>query len=195
MQQPAHTLPGLAAARGIKVDGTDVGQVVERLVRYECEKDPAYYSSKSAVWFQVGHVREMTQDYHAAKGVCVCVCVSMCVDPLFMFTGDAVHVLPLQCMVDPATLTVDRHATEAYERVLQDSPKHAKALQQLGWLYHNIPNFSHQPNGTGMGNQEIAVTYLLRSIDANPGDDQAWYLLGRCYMTQKEYTKAHKAVR
>lgn len=170
--QPHHVLAQACAARQLQPEG-DPYVLVERLVRVECEQDPRYYASKAEIWFQVGHVRELTQDYHAAK--------------------------------------------EAYEHVLDENPSHAKALQQLGWLHHNIQSFSMPstaqsayggiasapPNGaTGAAavdpavvtaNQEIAVKYLQRSIEANPADDQAWYLLGRCYMTQREYTKAHKA--
>ena len=172
--QPQHVLAQACVARQMQPEGNP-HVLVERLVRVECEKDPRYYASKAEIWFQVGHVRELTQDYHAAK--------------------------------------------EAYEHVLDENPAHAKALQQLGWLYHNIPNFSAQPvaqpaysgvipgqpNGGAApaaaavdplvvaANQELAVKYLQRSIEANPADDQAWYLLGRCYMTQREYTKAHKA--
>lgn len=174
--QPHEVLAQACAARQLQSDG-EAQVLVERLVRQECEHDPRYYASKAEIWFQVGHVRELTQDYHAAK--------------------------------------------EAYERVLDENDSHAKALQQLGWLYHNIPNFSpaggvHGAIGGGGAaaaegaagsaaasasaaeagagaNQETAVRYLNRSIEANPSDDQAWYLLGRCYMTQREYTKAHKA--
>jgi general transcriptional corepressor CYC8 len=46
-------------------------------------------------------------------------------------------------------------AKDAYEKVLKETPNHAKALQQLGWLYHS-----------SMGNQETAINYLMRSIDA-----------------------------
>jgi len=49
------------------------------------------------------------------------------------------------------------NAKEAYERVLKETPNHAKSLQQLGWLYHS---------NTTMGNQEVAINYLMRSIDA-----------------------------
>ena len=146
--QPHQSLVQACTKRQLSAEG-ESSVLVERLVRLECEKDRAYYSSKAGLWYQVGHVRELTQDYHAAK--------------------------------------------EAYERVLEENNTHARALQQLGWLYHNIPNFSAEPSASGGGNQEIAVKYLLRSIESNPADDQAWYLLGRCYMTQREYTMAHKA--
>eukprot|EP01119_Soliformovum_irregulare_P008699 TRINITY_DN217_c0_g1_i1.p1 TRINITY_DN217_c0_g1~~TRINITY_DN217_c0_g1_i1.p1 ORF type:complete len:733 (-),score=188.95 TRINITY_DN217_c0_g1_i1:215-2413(-) len=73
-------------------------------------------------------------------------------------------------------------AKDAYEKVLKETPNHAKALQQLGWLYHS-----------SMSNQEVAITYLLRSIDADQTDGQTWYLLGRCYMAQQQYRKAYDA--
>jgi len=43
------------------------------------------------------------------------------------------------------------------------------------------------------GNQETAIGYLMRSIDADPSDGQTWYLLGRCYMAQQQYRKAYDA--
>eukprot|EP01117_Protostelium_nocturnum_P016220 TRINITY_DN636_c0_g1_i3.p1 TRINITY_DN636_c0_g1~~TRINITY_DN636_c0_g1_i3.p1 ORF type:complete len:611 (-),score=257.02 TRINITY_DN636_c0_g1_i3:590-2422(-) len=76
------------------------------------------------------------------------------------------------------------NAKEAYERVLKETPNHAKSLQQLGWLYHSNPT---------IGNQEVAINYLLRSLDADPSDGQTWYLLGRCYMAQSQYRKAYDA--
>ena len=40
-------------------------------------------------------------------------------------------------------------AREAYERVVQDNPTHAKVLQQLGWLYHQ--------DGSTFQDQELAT--------------------------------------
>lgn len=42
-------------------------------------------------------------------------------------------------------------------------------------------------------NQDIAISYLRRSIDADPNDGQTWYLLGRCYMAQQKYRLAYDA--
>ncbi|KAJ3006261.1 hypothetical protein HKX48_000210 [Thoreauomyces humboldtii] len=76
-------------------------------------------------------------------------------------------------------------AREAYERVLNENPNHAKVLQQLGWLYHQQdPNFA---------NQELAIQFLTRSLEADMNDAQTWYLLGRCYMAQQKYNKAYEA--
>jgi len=75
-------------------------------------------------------------------------------------------------------------AKDAYERVLKESPNHAKSLQQLGWLYHT---------NSSIGNQDTAITFLLRSIESDPSDGQTWYLLGRCYMAQRQYRKAYDA--
>jgi glucose repression mediator protein len=66
-------------------------------------------------------------------------------------------------------------AKRSYEKVLQHNANHAKVLQQLGWLYHQ---------NTPFNNQDIAISYLRRSIDADSSDGQTWYLLGRCYMAQ-----------
>jgi tetratricopeptide (TPR) repeat protein len=79
-------------------------------------------------------------------------------------------------------------AKNAYEQVLKENPGHAKVLQQLGWLYHH-----HTDAEVGLGNQEIAISYLMRSIDADATDGQTWYLLGRCYMSQQKYRKAYDA--
>lgn len=76
-------------------------------------------------------------------------------------------------------------AKEAYERVLNENPSHAKVLQQLGWLYH-------QQNAP-YSDQEQAISYLKLSLEADSGDAQSFYLLGRCYMTQNNYNKAYEA--
>ncbi|KAG9001061.1 glucose repression mediator protein [Tulasnella sp. JGI-2019a] len=76
-------------------------------------------------------------------------------------------------------------AKEAYERVLAESPNHAKVLQQLGWLYH-------QP-GSSFTNQDMAINCLTKGLEADPGDAQSWYLLGRAFMTVQKYQKAYEA--
>ena len=53
-------------------------------------------------------------------------------------------------------------AREAYERVVQDNPNHAKVLQQLGWLYHQ--------DGSSFQNQELAIQYLTKSLEAGEWD-------------------------
>ncbi|KAI8099749.1 uncharacterized protein BX664DRAFT_322034 [Halteromyces radiatus] len=76
-------------------------------------------------------------------------------------------------------------AKEAYERVLKENPDHSKVLQQLGWLYHQ--------QNTSFTNQTMAIQYLTRSLKADSQDAQSWYLLGRCYMTEQNYSKAYEA--
>ncbi|KIY63249.1 TPR-like protein [Cylindrobasidium torrendii FP15055 ss-10] len=76
-------------------------------------------------------------------------------------------------------------AKDAYERVVQDSPNHAKVLQQLGWLYHQ--------DGSSFQNQELAIQYLTKSLEADATDAQSWYLLGRAYMAGQKYNKAYEA--
>ncbi|TPX35649.1 hypothetical protein SmJEL517_g01964 [Synchytrium microbalum] len=78
-----------------------------------------------------------------------------------------------------------QRAREAYEKVLAENPNHAKVLQQLGWLYHQQPST--------FSNQELAISFLTRSIEADQTDAQTWYLLGRCYMAQQKYNKAYDA--
>jgi hypothetical protein len=62
---------------------------------------------------------------------------------------------------DRSTSQQFHSAKEAYERVLKDNPNHAKVLQQVGWLYHHNPQF---------GNQDVAISYLMRSIEAGTSD-------------------------
>lgn len=69
--------------------------------------------------------------------------------------------------------------------MLAENPNHAKVLQQLGWLYH-------QQNAAFV-NQEQAIGFLTRSIEADGSDAQSWYLMGRCYMAQQKYNKAYEA--
>jgi glucose repression mediator protein len=87
------------------------------------------------------------------------------------------HVYEQQKEFGPARL--------AYERVLAQNPNHAKVLQQLGWLYHQ--------QNPGFQNQDEAIAFLKRSLEADPQDAQSWYLLGRCNMAQQKYNEAYDA--
>ncbi|WFC98697.1 glucose repression mediator protein [Malassezia yamatoensis] len=78
-----------------------------------------------------------------------------------------------------------QQAKEAYERVLAENPNHAKVLQQLGGLY--------MQEASGFFNYETAIDLLSQSLDSDPNDQKAWYLLGRTYMNAEEYNKAYEA--
>ncbi|KAF7972576.1 hypothetical protein HWV62_17708 [Athelia sp. TMB] len=78
-----------------------------------------------------------------------------------------------------------KQAKDAYEKVVRDNPAHAKVLQQLGWLYHQ--------DGSSFQNQDLAIQYLTKSLEADSQDAQSWYLLGRAYMAGQKYNKAYEA--
>ena len=60
-------------------------------------------------------------------------------------------------------------ARDAYERVVQENPNHAKVLQQLGWLYHQ--------DGSSFQNQELAIQYLTKSLEAGELIKCSWSYL------------------
>ena len=76
-------------------------------------------------------------------------------------------------------------AKDTYDRILQDTPNHAKVLQQLGWL--------HQDPKAPFHDTERAVSLLSKSLDVDSKDAQTWYLLGRCFMHQQKYNEAYDA--
>lgn len=64
-----------------------------------------------------------------------------------------VHILPFMTL---SNIKQYGSAKDAYKRVLERDPKHAKVLQQLGWLHHQQSN-DYQ-------NQEQAIEYLEQSV-------------------------------
>lgn len=54
-------------------------------------------------------------------------------------------------------------AKNAYMRVLDRDPNHAKVLQQLGWLHHQ--------QSTSFSSQEQAIEYLEKSVNSG-----TWHL-------------------
>ncbi|KAF9263059.1 TPR-like protein [Marasmius fiardii PR-910] len=76
-------------------------------------------------------------------------------------------------------------AKNAYERVLAENAGHAKALQQFGWLYHQ--------DESPFQNQDLAIRWLTKSVEADSSDALSWYLLGRTYMAGQKYNEAYQA--
>ncbi|CAN8063290.1 unnamed protein product [Agarophyton chilense] len=73
-------------------------------------------------------------------------------------------------------------AIEMYKQALKENPQHPKTLQNYGWLEH-----SHNNNPTE------AIQLLRQSAEHEPNDGQTWYLLGRVYMSLREFHQAYDA--
>ena len=76
-------------------------------------------------------------------------------------------------------------ARDAYEHVVQLNPRHTKVLQQLGWLYHQ--------GDSPLQNQDLAITYLRKSLEVNGSEAHSWHLLGRAYFAARQYSKVYSA--
>lgn len=89
-------------------------------------------------------------------------------------------------------------AKEAYEKVLQVNPQHAKVLQQLGCLYSQAEpvvspvaqNGQQQPFKQDLN---VALKYLLQSLEIDQSDAHSWYYLGRVHMMRGDYNAAYEA--
>eukprot|EP00178_Gracilaria_changii_P016717 TRINITY_DN48024_c0_g1_i1.p1 TRINITY_DN48024_c0_g1~~TRINITY_DN48024_c0_g1_i1.p1 ORF type:complete len:1424 (+),score=205.98 TRINITY_DN48024_c0_g1_i1:788-5059(+) len=73
-------------------------------------------------------------------------------------------------------------AIEMYKQALKENPQHPKTLQNYGWLEHSHNN-----------NAAEAIHLLRRSAEYEPDDGQTWYLLGRVYMSLREFRQAYDA--
>jgi glucose repression mediator protein len=121
------------------------------------------------IWFQIGHVFELRKEVSDSS---LPLLLSSFPSSFILLTSFHLHLLQFAS------------AKDAYERVLKETPNNAKVLQQLGWLHYHNPH---------LGGVDVAVGYLMKSLDAEPGDGQTWYVLGRCYMQQQKYRKAYDA--
>ncbi|ODQ67465.1 TPR-like protein [Nadsonia fulvescens var. elongata DSM 6958] len=77
-------------------------------------------------------------------------------------------------------------AREAYECVLIKNPDHVKVLQHLGCIFHQ--------SASPFCNQDIAINYLTKSLEADYEDALTWYYLGRCNIAQKDFVKAYESL-
>jgi tetratricopeptide (TPR) repeat protein len=97
---------------------------------------PPHPLTEVDIWFQIGHVYEQQKDVSDHCKICLS---------------------RLRMLIELSSLQYGA-AKDAYERVLKDSPNHAKVLQQLGWLYHQ--------GGASFANQDLAISYLTKSLEA-----------------------------
>lgn len=95
-------------------------------------RNPPSPLAHADIWFQIGHVFEQQKD---------------------------VSLIYIYILLPWVTIT-NQHlrAKDAYERVVEANPGHAKVLQQLGWLYHQ--------DGSSFQNQDLAIQYLTKSLEA-----------------------------
>lgn len=63
-------------------------------------------------------------------------------------------------------------AKNAYQRVLDRDPNHAKVLQQLGWLHHQQSN--------SFASQEKAIEFLEKSVAAGKPSCQIRQMIPQC---------------
>jgi glucose repression mediator protein len=110
--------------------------------------DPPRPLNEEDIWFQIGHVHEQQKD------------VSLKPPPNFatLLTG---YVRQYES------------AKAAYRRVLDRDPKHAKVLQQLGWLHHQQSN--------SYTSQDQAIEYLEQSVSSGEASDL--YKMSSFFMT------------
>lgn len=94
--------------------------------------DPPRPLTEEDIWFQIGHVHEQQKDVSCP----------------------APAPLPNACL----TLIQYDNAKNAYHKVLQSDPNHAKVLQQLGWLHHQ--------QSDDFQSQELAIEYLEKSVSS-----------------------------
>lgn len=93
--------------------------------------DPPRPLTEEDIWFQIGHVHEQQKDVSSDN-----------------HTANDLQLIQPQFDA----------AQQAYRRVLDRDPNHAKVLQQLGWLYHQQSN--------NYASQEKAIEYLEKSVSA-----------------------------
>jgi tetratricopeptide (TPR) repeat protein len=105
-----------------------------RLTFSQCFKyivnNPPRPLNEEDIWFQIGHVYEQQKD----------------VSTVYPRQGARLTLLKFEA------------AKAAYRRVLERDPKHAKVLQQLGWLHHQQSN--------SYASQDQAIEYLEQSVSS-----------------------------
>lgn len=71
-------------------------------------------------------------------------------------------------------------AKDAYGQLLEEkqlTPQlRGDIYRQLGWMYHCVETLGDKRN-----RESFAITYLQKSIHADPKSGQSLYLLGRCF--------------
>ncbi|KAH9965579.1 hypothetical protein BJV74DRAFT_890217 [Russula compacta] len=86
-----------------------------------------------------------------------------------------------------------------FDHILCNPPNplaHADIWFQIGHVYeqqkdHVLAKDTYER--VVADNSDLAISYLTKSLEADPSDTQSWYLLGRAYMASQKYNKAYEA--
>ncbi|KAF8831960.1 hypothetical protein HHX47_DHR1000836 [Lentinula edodes] len=74
------------------------------------------------------------------------------------------------------------HALFAYENALRHNPTSLSGLTRIARIKQDFSKF--------LNNEALAIKHFTNCIEADPSDAQSWYLLGRAYLDNHNYTKA-----
>eukprot|EP01028_Stygiella_incarcerata_P000660 TRINITY_DN1099_c0_g1_i3.p1 TRINITY_DN1099_c0_g1~~TRINITY_DN1099_c0_g1_i3.p1 ORF type:complete len:495 (+),score=117.97 TRINITY_DN1099_c0_g1_i3:716-2200(+) len=128
--------------------------------------------------YRIGVIKKYTQEFDKALA---------CFEAVLARPSRSVDTIDVKIHMAQVLdlLSNKQRAKKLYEEILEARPDHAKALQQLGWIHQQ----SSDPE-----ERELAISYLTKSAEFVP-DAETWYMLGRAYMSKRDFSKAYDAYR